>query len=105
MGVFAIPALIDVILLTTTKHGLFLSPRMRGDEQNNATIEFMPALPLFGAIGTWIACSGTYYLSSMAFSAMNYFINTRLLGGFVFLLSAAIKASLQSAALLVSNPP
>jgi hypothetical protein len=105
MGVFAIPALIDVILLTTTKHGLFLSPRMRGDEQNNATIGFMPALPLFGAIGTWIACSGTYYLSSMAFSAMNYFINTRLLGGFVFLLSAAIKASLQSAALLVSNPP
>jgi hypothetical protein len=78
-----------VLLLTTTKHGLFLSGKMSEAEQKYATIAFMLSLPLSGAIGTWIACGGTYYLASMAFSAMNYLVVTRLLGGLVFLVSAA----------------
>lgn len=89
LSVFAIPALIDVLLLTTTKHGLYLSASMTDDEIRFATIAFMLSLLLSGAIGTWIACGATYYLSSMAFSAMNYFIITRLLGGFAFLLLGA----------------
>lgn len=46
----------------------------------------MLSLPISGSIGTWIACGGTYYMASMAFSAMNYFVITRLIAGFVFLL-------------------
>ncbi|KFZ18278.1 hypothetical protein V502_04173 [Pseudogymnoascus sp. VKM F-4520 (FW-2644)] len=90
MGVFAIPALIDVLMLTMTSHGLYFSGSMGKSEQKYANIAFMLSLPLSGAIGTWIACGGTYYLASMAFSALNYFVFTRLLGGFVFLLSTAI---------------
>lgn len=86
LGVFALPALIDVLLLTTTKHGLYLSAAMSVDEIRYATIAFMLSLPLSGAIGTWIACGGTYYMASMAFAAMNYFVVTRLIAGFVFLL-------------------
>lgn len=89
LSVFAIPALIDVLLLTTTKHGLYLSASMTDDEIRFATIAFMLSLLLSGAIGTWVACGATYYLQSMAFSAMNYFIVTRLLGGFAFLLLGA----------------
>lgn len=89
LSVFAVPALIDVLLLTTTKHGLYFSANMNNDEKEFATIAFMLSLLLSGAIGTWIACGGSYYLASMAFSAMNYFITTRLLGGFAFLLLAA----------------
>jgi hypothetical protein len=90
MGVFALPALIDVLLLTTTKHGLYLSARMTIEETKYATIAFMLSLPVSGAIGTWVACGGTFYLASMAFSAMNYFVTTRLLGGFVFLLLSSL---------------
>lgn len=86
LGVFALPALIDVLLLTMTKHGLYLSAAMTEDEIRYATVAFMLSLPISGVIGTWIACGGTYYMASMAFSAMNYFVITRLIAGFVFLL-------------------
>src|ERR1700759_2520611 len=81
LSVFAIPALIDIILLTTTGRGLYLSAFMEKEEQHNATLALMISLLLSGAIGTWISIGGTYYLISMAFSAANMFILTRLLGG------------------------
>ena len=59
---------------------------MTQQEVHSATVALMLSLLLSGAIGTWIACGGTYYLASMAFSAMNYFVITRLLGGFAFTL-------------------
>lgn len=96
MSVFAIPALIDILLLTTTGHGLYLSGLKEGhdfmtqEEQHSATTALMISLLLSGAIGTWISCGGTYYLSSMAFSAMNYFVVTRLLGGFAFTLIVGV---------------
>jgi hypothetical protein len=89
LSVFAIPALIDILMLTTTGHGLYLSSSpdfMTQDEVHSATVALMLSLLLSGAIGTWITCGGTYYLASMAFSAMNYFVITRLLGGFAFTL-------------------
>ncbi|KAH8674812.1 hypothetical protein BGZ60DRAFT_448441 [Tricladium varicosporioides] len=86
LSVFAIPALIDVLMLTTTGHGIYLSAKMTYTEQHSATIALMLSLLLSGAIGTWITCGGTYYLASMAFSAMNYFVLTRLLGGLAFTL-------------------
>jgi hypothetical protein len=81
LSVFAIPALIDIILLTTTGRGLYLSASMGKSELHNATLALMISLLLSGAIGTWISIGGTYYLISMAFSAANMFILTRLLGG------------------------
>jgi hypothetical protein len=90
LSVFAIPALIDIIMLTTTGHGLYLSGKMSDQEQHSATVALMISLLLSGAIGTWITCGGTYYLASMAFSAMNYFVVTRLLGGFAFTMVAAL---------------
>jgi len=86
LSVFAIPALIDIMMLTTTGHGLYLSSYMSRKDQHSATVALMLSLLLSGAIGTWITCGGTYYLASMAFSAMNFFVITRLLGGFAFTL-------------------
>lgn len=92
LSVFAIPALIDILLLTSTGHGLYLSGN-NGDirymsyaEAHSATTALMVSLLLSGAIGTWVTFGGGYYLNSMAFSAMNYFVITRLLGGFAFTL-------------------
>ncbi|KAF1812156.1 hypothetical protein P152DRAFT_417112, partial [Eremomyces bilateralis CBS 781.70] len=81
LSVFAIPALVDIILLTTTGRGLYLSKYMQQDEKENATLALLVSLLLSGAIGTWIAMGGTYYLISMAFSAANMFVLTRLVGG------------------------
>jgi hypothetical protein len=81
LSVFAIPALIDIVLLTTTGRGLYLSAFMSQVEQESATTALMIALLLSGAIGTWISCGGSYYLISMAFSAMNMFVLTRLIAG------------------------
>ncbi|KAJ4366246.1 hypothetical protein N0V83_007882 [Neocucurbitaria cava] len=84
LSVFAIPALVDIILLSTTGHGLYLSVRMTEPEQKYATLALMCSLLLSGAIGTWISIGGTYYLISMAFSAANMFVLTRLIGGLAF---------------------
>ncbi|QDS70762.1 hypothetical protein FKW77_003684 [Venturia effusa] len=84
LSVFAIPALIDIILLTTIERGLYLSGTMNSQQQHYATLALMISLLLSGAIGTWISIGGTYYLTSMAFSAANMFILTRLLGGLAF---------------------
>jgi hypothetical protein len=88
LSVFAIPALVDILMLTMTGHGMYLSSAdfMTFEEQHSATTALLISLLLAGAIGTWITCCGTYYLTSMAFSAMNYFVITRLLGGFAFTL-------------------
>jgi hypothetical protein len=74
------------LMLTTTGHGLYLSSTMSPQERHSATVALMLSLLLSGAIGTWITCGGGYYLASMAFSAMNLFVVTRLLGGFAFTL-------------------
>lgn len=81
LSVFAIPALVDIILLTTTGHGLYLSTEMSLPQLKYATLALMASLLLSGAIGTWISIGGTYYLISMAFSAANMFVLTRLIGG------------------------
>ncbi|KAF2115114.1 hypothetical protein BDV96DRAFT_600247 [Lophiotrema nucula] len=94
LSVFAIPALvdIDIMLLTTTGHGLYLSAFMTYDEQKYATLALMTSLLLSGAIGTWISIGGTYYLISMAFSAANVFVLTRLIGGLAFTAAGGVLA-------------
>jgi hypothetical protein len=56
-------------------------------ERYYATLALMCSLLLSGAIGTWISIGGTYYLISMAFSAANMFVLTRLIGGLAFTLA------------------
>jgi hypothetical protein len=90
LSVFAIPALLDILLLTTTEKGLYLSGSMSHNEQHFATLALMISLLISGAVGTWITCGGSYYLISMAFSAMNTFVVTRLIGGLAFTLAVAI---------------
>ncbi|KAF2471083.1 uncharacterized protein BDR25DRAFT_342843 [Lindgomyces ingoldianus] len=90
LSVFAIPALVDIVLLTTTGHGLYLSAFMTYSEQKYATLALMTSLLLSGAIGTWISIGGTYYLISMAFSAANMFVLTRLIGGLAFTAAASL---------------
>jgi hypothetical protein len=89
LSVFAIPALLDILLLTTTGRGLYLSGFMSHMEQHSATLALMISLLVSGAVGTWITCGGSYYLISMAFSAMNMFVVTRLVGGLAFTLAIA----------------
>ncbi|KAF1914209.1 glycosyl transferase [Ampelomyces quisqualis] len=90
LSVFAIPALVDIVLLSTTGHGLYLSTAMSEKEQKYATLALMSSLLLSGAIGTWISIGGTYYLISMAFSAANMFVLTRLIGGLAFTLAGCL---------------
>jgi len=82
--------LLDIVLLSTTGHGLYLSTAMSFDQQNFATMALMCSLILSGAIGTWISIGGSYYLISMAFSAANMFVLTRLIGGLAFTLAGCI---------------
>ncbi|KAI9927826.1 hypothetical protein MW887_002678 [Aspergillus wentii] len=90
LSVFAIPALIDIILLTIIGRGLYLSAFMTFEEQQSATIALMISLLLSGAIGTWIACGGPYYLISMAFSAANMFVFIRLIAGIAFTVAGGL---------------
>jgi hypothetical protein len=83
------------MLLSTTGHGLYLSGFMGNAEQSMivqkyATLGLMVSLLLSGAIGTWISIGGTYYLISMAFSAANMFVLTRLIGGLALTFAASL---------------
>lgn len=53
LSVFAIPALLDILLLTTTKRGLYLSGYMSDTELHAATLALMISLLISGAVGTW----------------------------------------------------
>ncbi|KAH0537525.1 hypothetical protein FGG08_005700 [Glutinoglossum americanum] len=92
LSVFAIPALVDILLLTTTGRGLYLSAYMSQIEQQMATLALMISLILSGAIGSWISYGGSYYLVSMAFSAMNMFALTRFIAGMAFCLASGLLA-------------
>ncbi|KAL4897630.1 hypothetical protein BDV59DRAFT_47253 [Aspergillus ambiguus] len=90
LSVFAFPALIDIIMLTIIGRGLYLSAFMTYEEQQSATIGLMISLILSGAIGTWIACGGPYYLISMAFAAANMFVLIRLIAGVAFTIAGGL---------------
>ncbi|OJJ00149.1 hypothetical protein ASPVEDRAFT_70410 [Aspergillus versicolor CBS 583.65] len=90
LSVFALPALIDIVLLTIIGRGLYLSSFMSHEEQTSATTALMISLLLSGGIGTWIACGGPYYLISMAFAATNMFILIRLVAGLAFTIAGGL---------------
>ncbi|KAH8723254.1 hypothetical protein GQ44DRAFT_657163 [Phaeosphaeriaceae sp. PMI808] len=69
-----------------------------------ATLALMCSLLLSGAIGTWISIGGTYYLISMAFSAANMFVLTRLIGGLAFTLAGCLLGFIVIAAVRLAEP-
>jgi hypothetical protein len=81
LGIFAIPALIDITLLTTVGRGLYLSAFMDNKDKKVATAALMVALLLGGAFGTWITSGGSYYYYSMAYPATSMFVLTRFVAG------------------------
>lgn len=102
LGIFAFPALIDIMCLTTIGRGLYLSSYMNEDEKRMATTALMIALALTGAIGTWIGSGGSYYLFSMAFPAMNMFVLTRWVAGVALCLTSGLFGFILIAA--IENP-
>lgn len=92
LGIFAIPAFIDIMLLTTLGRGLYLTTFMSQIEKQYATTALMVALFLCGATGTWIGTGGSYYLYSMTFPAMNMFVLTRFIAGFAICFLTGIVA-------------
>ncbi|KAJ6032272.1 Glycosyl transferase family 1 [Penicillium herquei] len=90
MSVFAIPALIDVLLISFIGRGLYLSAYMTIEQQDSATLALMISLLLSGAIGTWISIGGHYYLISMAFAAANMFVLIRLIAGIAITLAGGL---------------
>lgn len=80
-GIFALPALIDVMLLTTIGRGLYLTTYMTSEQKTMATTALMLSLLMSGSFGAWICSGGSYYFFSNAFPAMNLFIMTRFVAG------------------------
>jgi hypothetical protein len=81
LGIFAVPALIDIGLLTTIGRGLYLTTFMSSDQKTMATTALMIALLVCGAVGSWITSGGCYYIYASAFPAMNMFVMTRFVAG------------------------
>jgi hypothetical protein len=81
IGIFALPALVDILLLSTIGRGLYVTAYMAELEKTMATTALMLALLMCGAFGTWISSGGSYYLHSMAFPAMNMFVLSRFIAG------------------------
>lgn len=81
LGIFALPALIDITMLTTIGRGLYLTTFMSDVDKTLATTALMVALLVCGGFGGWISSGGSYYLYAMAFPAMSMFVMTRFIAG------------------------
>ncbi|KAK3719243.1 hypothetical protein LTR37_004462 [Vermiconidia calcicola] len=92
LGIFAVPALVDILLLTLVGRGLYLSTFMAEVEKSMATAGLMIGLLLVGGIGTWVGHGGSYYLHCMTFPAMNMFVLTRLIAGLAICLIVGVGA-------------
>ncbi|KAF2029230.1 glycosyl transferase [Setomelanomma holmii] len=90
LGIFAVPALIDIGLLTTIGRGLYLTTFMTSNQKTFATTALMLALLVCGSIGSWISSGGCYYIYASAFPAMNMFVMTRFVAGVAVVLFGSV---------------
>ncbi|OJJ45021.1 hypothetical protein ASPZODRAFT_27050 [Penicilliopsis zonata CBS 506.65] len=81
LGIFAVPALIDISMLTMVGRGLYLTTFMADEHKTLATTALMLALLVCGGFGSWISSGGSYYLYAMAFPTMSMFVLTRFAAG------------------------
>ena len=89
-GIFAVPALFDVMLLTTIGRGLYLTTFMTSEQKTMSTTALMLALLMSGAFGAWICSGGSYYFYASTFPAMNLFVLTRFIAGIAFTILVAV---------------
>ncbi|KAL4971571.1 hypothetical protein BDW66DRAFT_155530 [Aspergillus desertorum] len=92
LGIFAVPALIDIMILTTVGRGLYLTTFMSNTDKSLATTALMVALLVCGGFGSWISSGGNYYLHAMAFPAMSMFVMTRFIAGLAVALVGGLVA-------------
>ncbi|KAH7113234.1 glycosyl transferase [Dendryphion nanum] len=92
LGIFAVPALIDIMSLTIIGRGLYLTTFMSSSHKTMATTALMCALLVCGAVGGWISSGGCYYIYASAFPAMNMFVLTRFVAGVAVVLVGAVTA-------------
>ncbi|KAL4914633.1 hypothetical protein BDW62DRAFT_204388 [Aspergillus aurantiobrunneus] len=92
LGIFALPALIDITMLTTIGRGLYLTTFMSDTDKSLATTALMVALLVCGGFGGWISSGGSYYLYAMAFPAMSMFVMTRFIAGLAIALVGGLVA-------------
>lgn len=90
LGIFAVPALIDIFMLTTIGRGLYLTTFMSSTDKTMATTALMIGLLTCGAAGSWISSGGSYYLYANAFPAMNMFVLIRFCAGMGIVMVGAI---------------
>ena len=93
LGVFAVPALIDVFLLTTIGRGLYLSAFMSLVAQQMSTYALVISLLLCGAVSSAIGNGGSFYLYAMVYPTMNMFMVNRAVGGVVLASIIAVATS------------
>lgn len=80
-GVFAIPALIDVLLLTFYGKGLYISVDMGEWQARMATLALLTSLVACGPITNFIGVGGSFYLYANTYSTMINFVLKRLISG------------------------
>lgn len=80
-GVFAIPALIDVLLLTFYGKGLYISVDMGDWQTRMATLALLTSLVACGPITNFIGVGGSFYLYANTYSTMINFVLKRLISG------------------------
>lgn len=80
-GVFAIPALIDVLLLTFYGKGLYISVDMGNWQTRMATLALLTSLVACGPITNFIGVGGSFYLYASTYATMVNFVLKRLISG------------------------
>ncbi|KAF2126988.1 glycosyltransferase family 4 protein [Dothidotthia symphoricarpi CBS 119687] len=90
LGIFAVPALIDIFMLTTIGRGLYLTTFMTSDQKTMATTALMLALLVCGGVGSWITSGGCYYIYASAFPAMNMYVLTRFVAGLAIVIVGCV---------------
>lgn len=80
-GVFAIPALFDVLLLTFHGKGLYISVDMGDWQTRMATLALLTSLVACGPITNFIGVGGSFYLYANTYSTMINFVLKRLISG------------------------
>ncbi|KAE9969605.1 hypothetical protein EG328_006786 [Venturia inaequalis] len=91
LSIFCMPAIVDVVLLTWLGRGFFLTAFMDVDDRIMAAYALLASLLLTAGNTGWTGSVGGHYLYNFAFHNMNFFLVSRLAGGFVLslLVSAA----------------
>lgn len=90
LSIFCMPAIVDVVLLTWLGRGFFLTAFMDVDDRIMAAYALLASLLLTAGNTGWTGSVGGHYLYNFAFHNMNFFLVSRLAGGFVLSLLVSV---------------